>query len=60
MNFMVTLDREEDGFWIAECVSIPGCVSQGETKNEAFSNVQKAIRLCLEVRAKKDTRKGHQ
>jgi predicted RNase H-like HicB family nuclease len=51
MIFNVTIDRDEDGIWIAECPSIPGCVSQGETKDEALENIKDAIRLCLEVRA---------
>lgn len=51
MKFTVTVARDEDGVWIAECPSIPGCVSQGKTKNEALDNVQEAIQLCLEVRA---------
>ena len=53
MKFIVTLDRDEDGVWVAECPSIPGCVSQGATKDEALQNVKEAIRLCLEVRAEK-------
>ena len=53
MKFNITLDRDEDGAWIAECPSIPGCVSQGQTKDDALSNVQEAIALCLEVRAEK-------
>ena len=53
MKFNITLDRDEDGMWIAECPSIPGCVSQGKTKNEALANVQEAIALCLEVRAER-------
>ena len=32
MKFMITLDRDEDGVWVAECPSIPGCVSQGKTR----------------------------
>ncbi len=51
MKFLVTLDRDEDGIWVAECPSIPGCVSQGKTKDEALANVREAIALCLEVRA---------
>lgn len=51
MTFVVTLDRDEDGVWIAECPSIPGCVSQGTTKDDAIASVREAIRLCLEVRA---------
>jgi predicted RNase H-like HicB family nuclease len=51
MKFMTTLDRDEDGMWIAECPSIPGCVSQGKTRKEALVNIQEAIALSLEVRA---------
>jgi predicted RNase H-like HicB family nuclease len=53
MKFAVTLDRDEDGVWIVECPAIPGCVSQGHTKEEALANIQEAIQLCLEVRAER-------
>ena len=53
MKFTVTIDRDEDGVWVAECPSIPGCVSQGETKEEALANVSEAIAACLEVRAER-------
>jgi predicted RNase H-like HicB family nuclease len=33
----------EDGFWVAECPSLPGCVSQGRTKEEAVRNIREAI-----------------
>ena len=51
MKLTVTIDRDEDGVWIVECPSIPGCVSQGDTKDEAIANIQEAIALCIEVRA---------
>jgi len=51
MKLIVSLDRDEDGVWIAECPSIPGCVSQGSNKEEALENIKEAIQLCLEVRA---------
>ena len=51
IKFTVTLDRDEDGVWIAECPAIPGCVSQGRTREEALGNVKEAIAACLEVRA---------
>jgi len=51
MKFNVTIDRDEDGVWIIECPSIPGCISQGETKEEALDNIQDAISACLQVRA---------
>lgn len=53
MKFTVTLDRDEDGIWVVECPSIPGCVSQGKTKAEALHNIREAIQLCLEVRAER-------
>ncbi len=53
MKFVTTLDRDEDGVWIVECPSIPGCVSQGATKEEAIANIREAIALCLEVRAER-------
>jgi predicted RNase H-like HicB family nuclease len=53
MKFQVTIDRDEDGVWIAECPAIPGCVSQGETRGEALKNVEDAIKLCIEVRWKR-------
>jgi predicted RNase H-like HicB family nuclease len=53
MKLSVTLDRDEDGIWVAECPSIPGCVSQGKTKPEALKNIKEAITLCLEVRAER-------
>ena len=50
MEFVTTLDRDEDGVWIAECPSIPGCVSQGDSRVEALANIRDAIAACLEVR----------
>jgi len=53
MKFIVAIDRDEDGVWVVECPSIPGCVSQGVTKVEALENIQDAIRGCLDVRAER-------
>lgn len=53
MTFTVTIDRDEDGIYVVECPSIPGCVSQGATEQEALSNIRDAIRECLEVRAER-------
>lgn len=33
----------EDGFWVAECPSLPGCISQGETREQAITNIREAI-----------------
>ena len=50
MKFVVTVERDEDGVYVAECTAIPGCVSQGNTEKEALDNIKDAIRQCLEVR----------
>jgi len=51
MRFIVTMERDETGVIVVECPSIPGCVSQGETEEEAIANISEAIHDCLEVRA---------
>ena len=47
----MTIERDEDGPWVVECPSIPGCVSQGKTRPDAKDNIRDAIKACLEVRA---------
>jgi predicted RNase H-like HicB family nuclease len=39
----------EDGFWVAECPSLPGCISQGQTKPQAVENIREAIDLYIET-----------
>lgn len=39
----------EDGYWIAECPSLPGCISQAETKQGAVSNIREAIKAYIAV-----------
>jgi predicted RNase H-like HicB family nuclease len=39
----------EDGYWVAECPSLPPCISQGRTKEEALANIREAIQLYIEV-----------
>ncbi len=53
MKFLITIFQDEDGLYIAECPSIPGCFSQGNTEQEGEKNIQEAIKECLEVRAEK-------
>jgi predicted RNase H-like HicB family nuclease len=43
MKFRVLVHTDEDGMFIAECPSLPGCVSQGATRADAIANVQDAI-----------------
>ena len=39
----------EDGFWVAECSGLPGCITQGTTKEAAKTNIREAIELYIEV-----------
>jgi predicted RNase H-like HicB family nuclease len=39
----VIMYKDEDGYWIVECPSLKGCVSQGKTKEEALSNIKEAL-----------------
>ena len=47
MKFRVTIFEDEDGVFIAECISLPGCVSQGSTRDEALANIKDAIQGYL-------------
>jgi len=48
MKFRITIEQDEDGMFIAECPSLPGCVSQGKTREEARKNIKEAIGGYLE------------
>ena len=50
-EWIVTLEKDEDGWYVIECPAIPGCVSQGRTEEEALENIRDAITGCLAVRA---------
>lgn len=49
MMRQVIVYRGEDGFWVAECPSLPGCISQGVTREEAIRNIKDAIDLTIDV-----------
>ena len=50
MRFLVTLEQDEAGYWVVECPALPGCLSQGKTREEALQNIREAILLSLETR----------
>jgi len=50
-NFPVVLTRDEDGMFAANCPILPGCFSQGATREEALANIREAIELTLDCRA---------
>ena len=49
MRFKVIMSNGEDGWLVVECPSLPGCVSQGRTVEEALENIKDAIQGCLDV-----------
>lgn len=53
MKLAVTLEQDEDGFYVVECPTLPGCLSQGRTEEEALANIKEAIRGWLEVETEK-------
>lgn len=48
MKFRVLIEEDEDGMFVAEVPSLPGCISQGNTRHEAVANVREAIAGYLE------------
>ena len=48
MKFRVLVEQDEDGMFVAEVPSLPGCISQGKTRVAALQNIEEAIRAYLE------------
>ena len=58
MKFKVVIREGEDDWYVVECPSLPGCISQGKTKKEALENIKEAIELYLEPEEVQVTQKG--
>ena len=54
MKFRVHIETDEDGVFVAECPNLPGCISQGSTRQEALTNIKDAIVGYLASLAKHD------
>ena len=48
VKFRVTIESDEDGVFVAECPALPGCISQGKTRDEAMANIRDAIQGYVE------------
>lgn len=48
MKYRILIEQDKDGIFVAECPSLPGCISQGKTRGEALENIQDAIKGYLE------------
>lgn len=49
MEFRIVLKEGLDGYYVAQCLEVPGAISQGKTKEEALRNAKEALELVLEV-----------
>ena len=43
MKFRILIEQDEDAMFVAECPSLPGCISQGKSRKEAVENIKDAI-----------------
>jgi len=60
MDYKVLLYKDEKGVFVAECVDLPGCVSDGKTKKEALVNIKEAIHAyCESVIKEKNQRNSN-
>ena len=48
MKYRVIIEEDENGMFVAECPTLPGCISQGKTRQEALKNIKDAIQGYLE------------
>ncbi len=49
MKYTILLEKQKEGGYTAQCLEVPGAISQGETKEETLKNVKEALALVLEV-----------
>ena len=54
MRYRVLIDQDEDGYFVAEVPALPGCVSQGDSRQESIDNIREAIAGYLESLAEHD------
>ena len=54
MKYRILIEQDEDGFFVTECPSLPGCISQGQSRAEALDNIQDAIKGYIESLRKHD------
>ena len=54
MKYRVLIEPDEDGVFVAQVPSLPGCISQGATRSEALANIREAIELYLESLSEHD------
>ena len=55
MKLHIIVERDEDGYYVAEVPALPGCLSQGKTREEAIANITEAVEGWLQVMETKHT-----
>ncbi|MFQ5451011.1 MAG: type II toxin-antitoxin system HicB family antitoxin [Nitrospinaceae bacterium] len=55
MKLHILIEQDEKGFYVAEAPALPGCLSQGKTREEALANIKEAVQGWLEVMESKQT-----
>lgn len=48
-QFPIIIEKDEDGYFVADCPDLPGCHTQGKTLEEAITNIREAVELNLEI-----------
>lgn len=59
MKFSLLIEQDEEGRYVVECTDLPGCMTEGETLDEAIGNINEAIIGCIKSRLKTATEKIH-
>jgi len=59
MRYTVVLEPQKEGGYTVQCVELPGAISQGETREEALTNIREAIGLVREVQREEIQRRTH-
>jgi len=54
VEFTVIIEKDEDGYYIAEAPDLKGCYTQGKTLDEVLKNIREVIDLCLEAEGEKE------
>jgi predicted RNase H-like HicB family nuclease len=54
MDFTVIIEKDEDGYYVAEVPDLRGCYTQGKTLEEVMKNIKEVVELCLEAEKEKE------
>ncbi|MDO8436260.1 MAG: type II toxin-antitoxin system HicB family antitoxin [bacterium] len=58
-QFPLIVEKDEDGFYVVECLLFRGCYTQGKTLDEALENIREVIEICLEEKENQEILKSY-